>query len=213
MTADWRSTAPLRMAPGRVRLGWRPLADGTLTEALSEAYAMGRSDLTGAVALLCTPVEYLVARVDATGGCNGSEGPLPLDDVFEARVFTADVELRWVRRGDVGEAVLVGEGVVGGAPSVETDVIDSWYLLWGEHDERADVPDGWRALSAARVGVLWIPTDLTSGGRARLRVREYVGYDRFGNAYVLDERLCAIETGEFVRAMGECLGDEERTDG
>jgi|GEM_PF-2455469 len=214
MTGDWRETAPLRMEPGRVRLGCRPLPGGPLRAALAAA------GLTSAVALLSTPAEYLVGWIGADGAWAGPDGTSGivgrLDDAFEARVFTAGAELRWVRRGDGGQAVLVGEDLPGDPAPVEAEVIESCYLLWGEPDSRASAPDGWQALSAGRIGLLRVPVTRGApvtrdagrrdpGTRLRLRVREYVGHDDYGNAHVLDERLYAIEAAPVVLSMREPL--------
>ncbi|MBL7487455.1 hypothetical protein I6A60_05920 [Frankia sp. AgB1.9] len=218
-TTAWATGAPVGAAAGDLRLGWRRV-DGPLAAAL-RAVLVERPGFAGATALLSTPSAFLLARVSADGACVTADGTaVDPDDVFEARAFTADVELRWVRRLASGEGVLLGEDVTGGGEATGLAAHDGHYLLWGEHEPAADRA-GWRALSSHRIGLLLVPADggvaTAPGNRLRLVVREYLAYDLplaepdpsgdaidvkgHGNAYVLDERLVRVEAYQFVRQI------------
>ncbi|MCK9878665.1 CRISPR-associated protein Csx19 [Frankia sp. Ag45/Mut15] len=214
---------------GDLRLGWRRV-DGPLADVLRVVLAE-RPSFAGATALLSTPSAFRLARLAADGTCVTADGtPVHPDDVFEGRLFTADVELRWVRRLATGDGVLLGEDVTGGAEATGLAAHDGHYLLWGEHTPAADQP-GWRGLSSQRIGLLLVPVDddvaATTTNRLRLVVREYLAYDLptaepdpstdaldahgHGNAYVLDERLVRVEAYEFARhASGQGTNPGER---
>ncbi len=205
---------------GTLRLGWRRV-DDTLTAVLRAVLAE-RPEFAGATVLLSTPLAFRLARVGADGLCVTADGTVvDPDDVFEARAFTADVELRWVRRLATGDGVLLGEDVTGGAEATGLAAHDGHYLLWGEHEPGADRAR-WRGLSSHRIGLLLVPVDddvaAATQNRLRLVVREYLAYDLpaaepdpcaraldargHGNAYVLDERLVGIEAYADPRQTG-----------
>jgi CRISPR-associated protein (TIGR03984 family) len=199
-----------RPAGGRapVTLSWVS-ADGTLP-ALLPAVA-------GGVALLSSPRAFTVARVEEDGGCTGPDGPVGLVDVFEARAFTAERELRWVREGAGGHGVVLGEVAVGEDDGPASALGTAWaggkadealglepadirYVLWGEPAPDEEQRDGWMTLSSGRIGTLRIPgrwpAPRPAGRPARLLLRacEYVAVEpTHGNAYVFDERLVGIE--------------------
>ncbi|MEV6981854.1 CRISPR-associated protein Csx19 [Sphaerisporangium sp. NPDC051017] len=162
----------------------------TLPEALEAAR------LDGGCALLTAPSAYRLARA-AGRGCVTPTGPADLSAVYEARVFTAHVELRWV---EAGYAVLLTEDAsllpgAFGEPLDALDVvttIETRYLVWGT--ATTSTP-GWAMLASARVGALAVPMAAApETGRIRLAVREYVVADKaHGNAYVAEERLIGFE--------------------
>lgn len=170
------------------------------------------STVAGGMALLSSPRGFLIARVGTDGTCENHAGRVGLADVFEARAFTAERELRWVRRGATGDAVLLGEDlqaddIPATAKRCEQTGLcpaDIDYLLWGEPVPDAEQRDGWMKLSSARIGTLHIPGSWPAGNptRLRLRAREYLAVDdaakEYGNAYVFEERLIGIAamTGE-----------------
>ncbi|MGC5234467.1 type III-D CRISPR-associated protein Csx19 [Streptomyces albogriseolus] len=175
-------------------------ADGiTLRDALAAA------PVTGAVALLSTPAAYVVATVDDDHHCITPDKPAPLEEAFEARVFTPDSELRWTATGPgTGRAVVLTEdpALLPAAPFTEEiedlraiDTVEARYLLWGRPvaDDRA--PVGWTTLHTPRIGTLRVPAPRPGPQqRIRLAAREYVCAEaRHGNAYVADERLLRLE--------------------
>ncbi|GGO71152.1 hypothetical protein GCM10012289_36210 [Nonomuraea cavernae] len=152
--------------------------------------------MDGGCALLTTPSAYRVARVEGRA-CVTSSGPADLSVVYEARAFTADVELRWV---ESGYAVLLTEDAsllpesfgeaVDPLPAIGT--MDAGYLVWGSVTA-SDA--GWTSLASARVGTLTVPmASEPRADRVRLVAREYVVADPgHGNAYVAEERLISFE--------------------
>lgn len=170
-------------------------------------------ELRGGTALLSTPAAYRVAQVTDDGVCITADGPVELADVFEARVFTAERELRWVRRGAGGQGVVLWEEPTGRPTPTDTDTDtdtdqrtsqdglephDVEYLLWGTIAAPAGEPSGWTTLRSENVGTLRIPGSWpgSAGSRLVLTAREYLALDGpYGNAYVFDERLIMIVAG------------------
>lgn len=171
-------------------------ADGiSLEEAVRHAVA------DHAVALLSTPGRYEIAQV-RDGLCYGPQAPCPLEEVFEARLFSPELEVRWQHTAaGLGRAAALAErqdllpagfGQVL-APLEAVAVIPQRYLLWGK-----TIPSrhpGWASLYSARVGVLPVPLSVCEdGGRVRLTACEYVAVESVhGNAYVAEERLLSLE--------------------
>ncbi len=163
--------------------------------------ALARAGFRSAVALLSTPTAHTVAQV-RDGDCRTPAGPCDLAEVFEARIFNPEMELRWLHEaGGLGRAVVLGEdeaalpAAFGDplAPLHAIEVLAAHYLLWGRPVD--DTPEGWTTLYTARVGVLRVPATVsTSDHRLRLVAREYVVVEpRHGNAYVGEERLLGLE--------------------
>lgn len=167
-----------------------------LAEAL--ATCVRASKLAEATALLTAPSRYDIALVGADGGCRTPQGPAQLSEVYEARVFTADAELRWREEpGAPGRAVLLTEEPALLPPEFpETDGLEleavgtltTHQLLWGQATEGAGK---WTTLTGASV-TLRVPVQTTA--RARLAARQYIAVEpEHGNAYVAEERLLRIE--------------------
>jgi CRISPR-associated protein (TIGR03984 family) len=130
--------------------------------------------------------------------------PWPLSSVFEARVFNAAGELRWVHEGaGFGRAALVTARPLdtfreGWEPSERAflDALDGGYLLWGKADTE-QVRAGWTSLFEARIGELQVPLAPAAGVKfLRLKTIEYLGQpagDDFGNVRVIEEQLTGFE--------------------
>jgi CRISPR-associated protein (TIGR03984 family) len=143
--------------------------------------------------------------------CRDASGHTPgLSDVFEARLFDGDMELRWLQRDPdgSGDAVVVAEaadrvsawvdaGDLGMTTRADVSYVDAWdnpYLLWGRRGPEQPDVGGWATFTSARIGSLTVPVAVASGrGAAQLVSREYMALDSAGNAYVVDERLCRFE--------------------
>jgi len=170
----------------------------TLDWALRHAAPPGTS-----IGLFQTPRRYYVARVD-DGRVSLRDGSIPLEEVFDARVFSDDVELRWLNVDDGhGRAVALTEDAAALPEQFEerhepiraVDVLRGEYLLWGRAAAHHDT--GWTTLTSARVGALDVPATVPAGERAVLVTREYVARDpEHGNAYVAEERLLHLETAQ-----------------
>lgn len=180
--------------PDPIQLIRRELgSDITLAEALGNA----AGELAGAVALLYTPHECQLARFDA-GALRDHEGSAIaiVGDTFEARIFNETCELRWLQASidgatRVGRAVLIGEGIAGGA-AIEAEPLHRSYIVWGQGDgiNRA----GWSRVSTARIGPLWLPIDrIAAREMVEVTAREYIAREPgTGNAYIADERLTGL---------------------
>ncbi|WP_158558258.1 type III-D CRISPR-associated protein Csx19 [Spongiactinospora gelatinilytica] len=158
--------------------------------------AIAAAGLAGGCALLTAPSAYHVTRV-TTRGCTTPDGPVDLSTVYEARIFTEDLELRWM---EPGHAVVLTEdaGRLPGSfgepiePLCCRSVIDARYLVWGVvHRPGLE----WAELRSSRVGVRTIPrSGVRPQERVRLAAREYVVTEpQHGNAYVAEERLIGFE--------------------
>jgi len=120
-----------------------------------------------------------------------------LAKAYEIRAFGPDAELRWLRSGVLGDAVLIADGEVtfGDDESPTFERVETIarlprrYRLWGKKANTATSPDGWSAVSSGRIGVLQIPEPADATGDLVIEAREYVGEDKFGNTAVMFERL------------------------
>lgn len=149
-------------------------------------------------------------------------GSAELTEAFHLRLFTPDVELRWVHTGSRrGAAVALSES--GACPAGWTtdsaaveEVLDGQYALWGRRFETLGTT-GWCRAVEGRIGWIDVPAATpaatsagTSAGAGQdwpeqflaVRFREYLTSDESGNAAVLDERLL-----EFVVAPAQFGGD------
>lgn len=179
---------------------------------LAEAIAGCGPLLDEAVAILYTPAACRFAVLSGASGedpalrapdASGKPAPLPLDAVFEARLFNAAVELRWLHESEGrGTAVLLSERPAGdlaacldkeAAAVTAIAAIEQQYLLWGKARGADASPPGWSRLSEARVGTFWVPLALREGEHARLVTREYVTEFEDGNVAVAEERLLRLE--------------------
>ncbi|MEV5412900.1 CRISPR-associated protein Csx19 [Thermopolyspora sp. NPDC052614] len=153
------------------------------------------AEVPGGCALLTSPSAYRVGLVE-DGRCLHPTGPMDVSAVYEARVFTEDLELRWV---EPGHAVVLTEreDLIPAAFADRIDpleaeaVHETAYLVWGK--ATPFVP-GWTSLHSSRVGVITVPVAHTGRERVRLAAREYIAADKaHGNAYVAEERLLRFE--------------------
>jgi CRISPR-associated protein (TIGR03984 family) len=163
----------------------------TLSEALTAAPGDGTALLTG-------PWEYRVTTTAAARSGDTAE-------VFEARVFGATAELRWIEESaGRGRAVLLTEdpaeqppGFTSPDPIEAVGVVSGSYLLWGRVAAR---DDGWSTLTTERVGAVRIPAEIEPGQHAVIATREYIVRDpHHGNAYVAAERLLGFTAAVPVR--------------
>lgn len=171
-----------------------------------------KDQLEGAIALLYSPQTCWLLRLvhgKFQGAGNEPIKDLDLVDVFEARVFTEDCELRWVNhKGGQGPSVLLSpsEQTVEQFSLLETrecEILEQKYLLWGKKAKNQPSQEGWQRLSEARIGNLDIPYrgKLTDEQRVCLITHEYVaewvyqGQDREikGNYTIIEERLIKLQ--------------------
>lgn len=160
--------------------------------------------LEPATAILYSPRLCKLAKWDSTR-LTGSDGHVvDISSVFEARVFNASAELRWLNDPSTEKrhrAVILTEqdrteALVDWEKCPLPQIIDKMpqtYLLWGEGTGRS-MMNGWSELATARIGALHVPIgDLGKKQKVLLHSLEYVVEVEHGNAVVLDERLVKLE--------------------
>ena len=163
------------------------------------------SGRTLTAALIYTPDACRVAKIagerfDVVE--NGKETRADLSKAYEIRAFGRDAELRWLRAGVLGDAVLIADGAAKPAGGAESEIVDTieqrrrGYRLWGKKAAKTAAPQGWSALSSGRVGALMIPHPVSDGGELVIEAREYIGLAAHGNAVVLFERLVGFAAAE-----------------
>ncbi|MEK6410289.1 MAG: CRISPR-associated protein Csx19 [Acidobacteriota bacterium] len=167
------------------------------------------------IALLYTPEWCGFAQLERAGNeielifSARDERRFVLNSVFEARVFSKQAELRWLKRWpNKGRAALISEQEISkylddeAGTFAEIDHIDQTYLLWGEGAaaNTGELPANWSRLAMARIGTLDVPYPLVasspavsqSGERIQLVAREYLDADVYGNVAVIEERLLGL---------------------
>lgn len=175
-------------------------ADVALERAIADFVAAGG---TG-VALLSDPNSYHVCLIDSSGVCCGPDGEVSVENVFEARCFRDDAELRWRRNPEAqdrsGKAAVISEEPLQLDASIWTkahitasDRLDCTYLLagdkYGAHDRT-----GWSMSSSSGVNEIVVPFAVTKPKRLQLVGYEYVAVEpQNGNSYVAGERLMRIQ--------------------
>lgn len=175
----------------------------TLQESLDACQSVWQAE--GAIALLYSPRLCQFARLVQSENQielrNPKNQPIDLSNVFEARVFNTDAELRWLNQFNGGQVVLLSEHEthLDGYESVETltdlEPLHQTYLLWGEGWTKPNTwGEGWSRLTLARIGSL--PAPISGIERKQfvgLKVREYLKADDYGNMSVVEERLLGLE--------------------
>ncbi|PID55085.1 MAG: hypothetical protein CSB46_00895 [Micrococcales bacterium] len=140
-----------------------------------------------AIGYCYSPCEAFWIRLQA-GQVTRYTGRVDLCDVFEARVFNAAKELRWVHRSKgSGRVAIVPDGCSENRqpkPFHEHKTIER--LLWGSV---ADTHDGWTSVYSPRYGTAHLPLPgVAKSERVYLRSVEYTVEDQYGNVRVADLR-------------------------
>lgn len=173
---------------------------------LTEAIAACQQQLKEAIALLYSPDSCKFLRLknrEFEYASNEEKECHKLSSVFEARIFTADHELRWLNRENgQGDAVLLTETPQALSSfqkfqeSIE-DRLDQHYLLWGEPVlNPRNIQGDWQRLAEARIGKLNIPISEQfkhKQQRVYLKTYEYITKLEYGNCVVVQERLISLE--------------------
>lgn len=120
---------------------------------------------------------YAAILMDAAKCVFAGETP-GLDRVYEARFFTGDWELRWLREGKDGRAAILSEKAIpaqdGWSPRDLgcLHCFDDPLLLWGKVFETP--LDGWATLREGRIGTIEVPVaGATAGQRVAILQRSY----------------------------------------
>jgi CRISPR-associated protein (TIGR03984 family) len=183
-------------------LRWRAADQVTLAGALAAAVRVLADD---AIGLMSTTAWHGFVRLDGAD-LRTPNRIVNLAEVFEARIFDGTVELRWLNEHDgAGRAVLLADdpsALTAAAPPFEKEQCepvsdvpdDQQLLLWGRPLDPNPDPSGWMTLAEHRIGRMPVPglgaAPSADGHDPVLWLREYITTDNYGNAYVLDERLC-----------------------
>jgi len=169
---------------------------------------------TPAIALLYTPQEFLFARCAAEGELTNARGEtIPYENIYEARVFDEQSELRWLNTllGE-GRACLLSTHDITDFLERSVDEFESQpivatnpqtYLLWGQGvAQPIELASGWSRLTMARIGRLDVPlAGIQPEQRALLHAVEYLSVvDDYGNVAVLEERLVKLDFAEVTNA-------------
>jgi CRISPR-associated protein (TIGR03984 family) len=169
---------------------------------LREAIAACQLCFGDAVGLFYSPESCSLGKVTGTSVTDSGNADVNLERVFEARIFNADYELRWLnKRGGNGLAVLLSERAIADYFDKAIDELEAietqnqTYLLWGE-GLSANLQPGWSRLATSRLGKLDVPIGGVSqqGQRVKLKAKEYfqVLNDWYGNVIVAEERLIGL---------------------
>jgi CRISPR-associated protein (TIGR03984 family) len=173
---------------------------------LSDALQACAHPLSCAIALLYSPTVCQFAQLQADGQLNDSSGSaINLSSIFEARVFNADYELRWLNQSNgKGTVILLSEKAFKDdresyleADATTLDAITSHpqqYLIWGKGTYES-TSLGWSTLATSRIGALHVPiVRVTADQRVYLLACEYLNViDDYGNVAVVEERLIGLE--------------------
>lgn len=176
---------------------------------LETAIAAVSSYLPTAIALLYSPQQCRLARLSENGklyDAYNRDESVKLKysslDIFEARLFNPDGELRWLNREDgLGDTAFITEKTVSleGFESLEPQAgasLEQQYLIWGEKANGRPNADNWQRLAEARIGKLDVPLTqpLQKNQRVYLITKEYIApVDQYENCAVIEERLIKLE--------------------
>jgi CRISPR-associated protein (TIGR03984 family) len=140
-------------------------------------------------ALLYAPEKCFLGLVKKDGSIEVKDNVniFSLEKIYEARVFNAHKELRWLSDGRTKTLTDANlrkeEGFI--------DTIDQNYLLWGQITNQRN--GDWTEFAEARIGAFFVPIKV--GGEKKyawLTAVEYVKEFEDGNAAVFEERLTGI---------------------
>jgi CRISPR-associated protein (TIGR03984 family) len=177
----------------------------TEKKTLPEAITDGGTTFHGALALLYAPRQCFLAKVNSNSRFEDSKGEIDVEKeaVFEARVFNAIAELRWLNRENgIGKAIVLCEDEAKKFLDVEPQAVDKiyaridtpqTYLLWGE--SVGESINGWTKFAEARIGSFPVPIAGVTANkkqRAQFTAIEYLGEYEDGNVVVAEERLTGM---------------------
>lgn len=169
---------------------------------LEAAIAMGSELLEGAITLLYSPQACQIAILRKGQLANSSGNQIrSIQDIFEARIFNSNCELRWLNQADGnGRSIFLSESPLSlenfTEESKACESFSQKYIIWGEQARTRPKANGWQRLAEARIGKIDIPFDqpLQENQRLYLKTVEYLAADEeFGNFAVIEERLVQLE--------------------
>jgi CRISPR-associated protein (TIGR03984 family) len=170
---------------------------------LDAAIAACQQCFKEAVGLFYSPERCFLSQVKGTAVTDSSGQPSKLNRVFEARIFNANYELRWLNQtGGEGIAVLLSEHPIENYLIEKVDVQaietqEQTYLLWGEGLVANNLTSGWSRLATSRLGKLDVPIAGVSQSKQRIKLtaKEYFRRmdELYGNVIVAEERLTGLQ--------------------
>jgi CRISPR-associated protein (TIGR03984 family) len=204
------------LAQGTTKAGGRIMTKAALAPATLHARSQNDMKLVDAivtcqecfsdgVGLFYSPESCFLGKVVKAGITDSNGKPINLDRVFEARIFNADYELRWLNdRGGKGTAVLLSEKEIKTylADFVESvkaiDTEQQTYLLWGEgFSSSQPLQKDWSRLATSRLGKLDVPIEGVNQQKQRVKLiaKEYFQCmdELYGNVVVAEERLIGFQ--------------------
>lgn len=149
-------------------------------------------------AVLYSPKDCFLAQVKDANKFeyvdkDGKLAMVNLKNIFEARIFNADAELRWFNDNGKSIVVTLRETETNEEFGGEVCLTNPQnYLLWGEISPNNQTSGNWTELAEARIGKFSVPILTTS--RACFTAIEYLKSfdDQDGNVAVFEERLTGI---------------------
>lgn len=138
-------------------------------------------------AILYSPKNCWLALFDGKDFIDES-GKIDISDVYEARVFNAEKELRWVNEANgKGKSTIISDANF-------TDAIGTIrqnYLLWGQSTNTTN--GNWTQFAEARIGAFFVPIKISGANKyAHFTAVEYLREFEDGNVAVFEERLTGI---------------------
>src|SRR5205085_5137253 len=123
------------------------------------------------------------------------------DNIFEARIFNTQAELRWLK--SCGAAIITEETFKSDKDFVGTN--PQSYLLWGQSTGKPSDDGKWTQFGEARIGAFFVPVPrVAEKGYAQITAVEYLKKYEDGNVAIVDERLLGIEA---IQTKGETQGN------
>lgn len=168
----------------------------------------------GTYGLFYTPTQCQFGYYNGEKISDAYDKSLDLSQVFEARIFNSNAELRWLREPStdgLGNAVYLSDKKAKlkdwkQQPTLsDLTIHNNHYLLWGEYWQTENLANTWSCLATARIGKLLVPVaNLQKNQRIILKTQEYFGLPRdadgklslageHGNKVVVEERWLSLE--------------------
>lgn len=145
-------------------------------------------------AILYSPKHCYLAKFNGEQFVNeNGEIDVEKEKIYEARVFNAEKELRWVKGY---KSKMLSDSELKKENSF-VDTISQKYLLWGQSTNLTK--GDWTQFAEARIGAFFVPIKIDGANKyAQIEAVEYLkSYeDQDGNVAVFEERLKGISEVE-----------------
>ncbi len=146
---------------------------------------------TESYAILYAPKKCYLALFDGEKFVD-ENGEIEIKDVYEARIFNSEKELRWLSSGET--ATLSDANFVNEKEFVDKNE-NQKYLLWGQSTGKSN--GNWTQFAEARIGAFFVPiANVADKDYAQFTTVEYLKEFEDGNVAVFEERLTGISEVE-----------------